>query len=117
MGKSQRVKGANGEREVAKKFQEKGIELLRVPNSGGLQRRPEERGDLIGLTGFHVEVKRQEKASIWAWLEQAESDCLEGLVPLVIFRRNKSKWRVIVPLDDFIEMYMDANKNKNIDTH
>lgn len=112
MGKSERLKGANGEREVARKFRDYGIELLRVPNSGGLQRRPEEHGDLLGLPGFNVEIKRQEKANVWAWCEQSESDALPNTVPLVIFRRNRTKWRVILPLDDFIEMYLNANRTK-----
>ncbi len=111
MGKMQRRKGANGEREVVRKFRERGIELLRVPNSGGLRRRPEECGDLIGLPGYHIEVKRQEKASIWAWIAQAESDALDEVVPLVIFRKNNAPWRVILPLDDFMDLYLNA---KNI---
>ena len=113
MGKAQRRKGANGEREVVHKFREHGIELLRVPNSGGLKRRMEERGDLLGLPGYNVEVKRQEKASIWEWCKQSELDAaFDGVIPLVIFRRNNDKWRVVLPLDDFIGLYLDANKSK-----
>lgn len=48
---------------------------------------------------LHVESKRQETARPWAWIEQAESEAPAGAIPLVAFRRNRSDWYAIVPLD------------------
>ena len=62
------------------------------------------KGDLIGVPGVHVEVKRCERAQIWDWIKQAEKDCERGDIPAVHFRRNRSDWYVSVPLEAFIEL-------------
>ena len=100
MGKSERNKGANGEREVASLFRTYGFDCDRVPNSGGLRLK----GDLIGVPGLHVEVKRQEVARPWAWWEQAESETPPGSVTVVAFRRARSPWLAIVRLDVLAEL-------------
>ena len=58
MSKSERVKGAEGEREVARIYRARGFDVDRVPNSGGLRIK----GDLHGDVPEHIEVKRQEIA-------------------------------------------------------
>lgn len=40
---------------------------------------------------FDIECKNQEKLSIWKAMEQAEANTDPGRVPLVVFRRNRSK--------------------------
>jgi hypothetical protein len=54
------------------------------------------------LPGFHLEVKRQERLRVVEWCEQAEADAAAGAVPLVVFRRSRERWRVVLPFDDFL---------------
>lgn len=104
MGRSQRDKGTKAEREVARILREAGFDVDRVPNSGGLQIK----GDLTGLHGFHVEIKRQETAKVWAWLEQAAAEAPDGDVPLLIFRRSRSEWQACMPFSALIELLREA---------
>ena len=60
--------------------------------------------DVVGLEGFHVEVKRRERVDMVRWCEQAEADCGDGEVPLVAWRRNRDDWRVTLPLEAFLEL-------------
>lgn len=91
-----RNKGAAGEREVAKIiFDELGIKVERNLDqwrSGGY--------DLSGLDGWAIEVKRAKKPLLAQWwtqtLEQAEQG---GLHPVLWYRLDNQKWRVVVPLN------------------
>lgn len=98
MGKASRNKGANAEREVSKILREHGINTHRTPLSGGMQWK----GDVQGWAGHHVEVKRAEKLQIPAWIRQCESDCPDGLIPLLVFRQSRQPWRVVLTLDDYL---------------
>ena len=33
------------------------------------------------------------------------SDCKDGLIPVVIHRKNHKKWKVTMTLDDFMKFY------------
>ena len=59
---------------------------------------------------FAIECKNQEALNIWKSLEQAENNC-EGLTPLLIFKRNKSKIYATVEITDFLDL-LDGNKTK-----
>jgi Holliday junction resolvase len=91
-----RNKGAQGEREVAKIiFDELGIECQRNLDqwrSGGF--------DLTGLDGWAIEVKRAKKPLLAQWwtqtVEQAEQAQLH---PVLWYRLDNQKWRVVVPLN------------------
>ena len=101
MSRRERDKGAAGEREVAAIFRAHGFDCDRVPNSGGLRLK----GDLYGYgLPIHVEVKRQERAQLWQWWEQASSEAGEGVQPVLAFRRNRSEWLAVVRLDDLVEL-------------
>lgn len=99
-GRSSRNKGASGEREVSNIFKAAGYTTHRTPLSGGMQWR----GDVQGVPGYHLEIKRAERLCIPQWIAQAESDCPDGCVPLVVYRSSRQPWRVIQPLTNFIEM-------------
>ncbi len=99
MGRAQREKGANGEREVAAILRQAGFDVDRVPNSGGLR----VRGDLTGVDGYHLEVKRQEVARFPLWLRQANGEC-DGKVPVVVWRPNRGQWTATLPLDALAEL-------------
>lgn len=100
MSRSEREKGARGEREVAAIFRAHGFDCERTPNSGGLR----VKGDLAGNVPAHVEVKRQETARPWAWFAQAQAEATPANMPIVAFRRNDSPWLAIVKLEDLIDL-------------
>ena len=60
------------------------------------------------LIPYSFECKNQEALNIWKSLEQAESNC-EGLTPLLIFKRNKSKVYAALEITDFLNL-LDGNK-------
>lgn len=100
-GRSSRNKGANAERELAKLIGDRlGVTMRRTPLSGGM----DWKGDIVGWPGYHVEAKRCERLSIPAWVKQAEDDCPEGCVPLVAFRSSRQPWRVVIGLDDLLNL-------------
>lgn len=101
MGKSQRDKGARGEREIVDILKQYGFTGRRTPLSGGMVWK----GDLEhNLLSLHIEIKRQERLHLPAWHRQAEDDCPAGKVPCVVYRRNKEPWRISMPFDWFVAL-------------
>ena len=100
-GRRSRDKGSRGELEVAAIFKSFGFDARRTPNSGGLSWR----GDVVGVPGYVLEVKRQETLAVPAWLRQAAADAAVcDSVPVVVFRRSGERWHAIVPLEDFARL-------------
>ena len=96
-----RRKGAVGEREIAKYLREHGFnEARRGQQFKGGADSP----DVVGLTGFHIEVKRVERLDLNAAMEQSIRDCRENETPIVVHRRNNDYWKVTMRLDDFMEV-------------
>ena len=60
------------------------------------------------LIPYSFECKNQEKLNIWSSLEQAENNS-KGHVPLLIFKRNRTKTYAVLELKDFIRLI------KNVD--
>ena len=56
------------------------------------------------LPATAIEIKRCERAEIWKWLAQCEAAARPTDTPIVVFRRNKSKWYACLPLDDVLEL-------------
>ena len=94
---NQRNKGANAEREIANILKDHGIDARR-----GLVFLGEP--DVVGLPGYHLEIKRQETYRIDDWLKQSEEDANENEIPLVIFRKSRQPWRVIIDLEEFLKL-------------
>lgn len=108
-GRASRRKGANGEREVARIFAEHGFDARRTPNSGGLAWR----GDLAGVPGYVIEVKRCERFDVPRWLEQAHAAARGGEVPILAFRRSMGggvagRWHAALPLEDLARLIGEA---------
>lgn len=114
-GKNAKRKGGQYERDIAKKFQSKyGVELKRTPQSGGFAKKSDKADDYRGditivdtkqMLLVHIECKNQKTWQLKQWIEQAEEDCPDGRVPLVIFHQhNSSKDYVCVSLDDFFNL-------------
>lgn len=109
-GRASRNKGANGEREVADILKAAlGIDICRTPRSGAWEHA---KGDLYGVPGFNVEVKRQERARIDEWYAQAKGDAAEDEIAMLVYRKNRDGWKVVLSLDDFISVmksHIDIN--------
>ena len=61
------------------------------------------------LFPFSVECKNQEKLNIWSSLQQAEDNAGEH-IPLVVFKRNRSKTYVAMNIDYLMELLNDKEK-------
>jgi len=95
-----RVKGASGERQVAKILQEKlGLDVkreLRQTQNAGF-------GDLVcePCIGFNIEVKTYAKGTgckeSW-WEQSSRAAARSGLIPVVIYKYDRRPWRVEMPL-------------------
>ena len=96
-----RRKGAVGEREIAKYLREHGFTDARRGQQfkGGA-----DSPDVVGLTGFHIEVKRVERLDLNAAMEQSIRDSAPDETPIVVHRRNNDYWKVTMRLDDFMEV-------------
>lgn len=108
--KSQR-KGAEGEQELATILRGYGYQIQR---GGSLSFG--EVPDLTGLPGVHIECKRAEQLKPYGWMEQAERDAVrfgDGL-PAVFFRRSRSPWLVLMPLQSWMELYQGNRQNTNL---
>jgi hypothetical protein len=105
-GRRSRRKGAVGENEFRDVLRSFGFDARRTPMSGGA----EWKGDLINAQGgspipfVHLEIKRQERLCIPAWIRQAEADAPDDHVPVVVFRQNGQPWRAIVPADHYLRL-------------
>lgn len=100
MGKAQRNKGAEAERELSRIMNENGI----ASHRGYVQFK---QSDLVGIDGIHPEVKRQETTKIWEWYAQAVEEAHKRADghPVVFFRRNRSPWMICTDLAFWLGMY------------
>lgn len=100
MGSSQRNKGANGERELAKLLYGRlGVELkrnLEQSRIGGY--------DLVGLP-FAIEVKRHEELRVNEWWAQASHQAIDArnatgdyTIPVLAWRQSRKPWTFRVPI-------------------
>jgi len=97
MSKSQRTKGAAGERELANLLSD--ALGLKVTRNLGQAR---DSGHDIDLPGFSVEVKRRKRvALLYEAMEQAQSG--EG-TPTVMLRADGKEWLVVMKLPDWIKL-------------
>jgi hypothetical protein len=130
-GKSSRLKGGNYERTIAKKFKDKlQVELTRTPQSGGFAKSSTKgddfRGDIVSLDDtieflLHIECKDHASWSLPAWIKQAEEDCPEGRIPIVIYHRRQKneEGKRVQDVGDYVsiplEMFLDiVDKSKII---
>ena len=105
MGKSQRLKGANGEREVAAILSEYlDIDIRRKLGQA------RDSGNDIDLGPFTVEVKRRKRiGGLYEWLTQTPAQ-----TPVLMLRADGKQWLVTLYLTDFIrlarEEIVEANR-------
>lgn len=100
MSRSQRIKGASGEREVVHIIRDTlGIECHRnldQTRDGGAD---------IYIDPYRFEVKRRARiGNVYEWMQQAENACRPGEKPVVVFRADGCGWLAQVPLDLFLSL-------------
>ena len=96
-----RTKGKRGELEAAHLLKKYGYDARRGQQYSGSNGDP----DVVGLPGIHLEVKRVEKLNIDEALEQSIRDARDEEVPVVMHRKNRTKWKVTMLFDDWIKLY------------
>ncbi len=62
---------------------------------------------------FAIEVKNQERLNIWEALNQAESHVTGQEIPVIAFRRNRSKVYVALEIKDFLKIFCKASSSHN----
>ena len=103
MGKSQRDKGARGERLWRDMCREQGFE--NVERGCQLYQRGSEIADVVGLPKIHQEVKFVEKLNLRAAMEQSERDARENELPMVAHKTSRKEWLVTMRAADWFAMY------------
>lgn len=101
-----RDKGKRGELEAAHLLKKYGYDARRGQQYSGSNGDP----DVVGLPGIHIEVKRVEKLNIENAVEQSIRDAREGEKPAVLHRKNRRKWLVTMPFDEWIVLYQAWEK-------
>ena len=95
-------KGARGEREARDFLRGFGYQVTRGRQYHGRPDAPDlfTANDPI-LQYLHIEVKFAERFSPYKALEQATNDAGSDQFPIVLHRRKKSKWIVVLDAEDF----------------
>ena len=60
--------------------------------------------DVLNVAGCHWQVKRTESLKLWAAIQQAETEAREHDLPIVAFRRNRSKWYCVIEASELIPL-------------
>ena len=113
MSGASRAKGLRGEHEVAAIWEAHGFTVRGLEGGGDHLCVSAPYGATLPIDGqlaaarpplmIHSEVKRQERLQLWQWIAQAEAEAPPGAVPVVAFRRNRSRWYGVVRLDTLAE--------------
>jgi hypothetical protein len=99
-GRGARTKGGSAEREIVEILRAHGWDHARRNFRSGA----DGGGDVLGIPGVSIEVKRRERCSIWEWLEQCFHDARPTDLPLLVFRRNRSQWYACLPLEELLPL-------------
>jgi hypothetical protein len=95
-----RSKGKRGELEF--------IQRHLIPYWPGAKRNLDQFGDdkrdCVEVAGIHFQIKRTEKLELWKAIEQAESEARDHDLPVVAFRRNRSKWYCVIEADELVAL-------------
>lgn len=100
-----RNKGANGERELARKLKEYGYDARRGQQYCGANGD----ADVVGLPGIHIECKRVERLNLYDAIAQSSADAKDSEKPAVFHRKNNCGWLVTMKFEDFMELYGDRH--------
>lgn len=97
MSKSQRTKGAEGERSLcALLSSEFGLTIKRKLGQA------RDSGNDIDAPPFRIECKRRKRAkTLYDWMRQVEKDMSAGDTPVVALRADGEEWLVFMRLPDW----------------
>ena len=108
-------KGKAGELEFCHECQKYGFtNVYRTAQCNG--KLEQSLADCEGLDYIHPEVKRVERLNIDSAVEQAIRDTntkKEKKLPVVFHRRNRKKWLVTMPFNEWVKMYRSYIKDDN----
>ena len=108
MGRASQRKGRAGELELAQLLQGYGYDVQpgQAVSYGATP-------DLVGLSGVHIECKRNERLNVPEAMAQAvrDTDRFRDGAPAVFHRRNRSGWLVTMRLPDWMKMYQKVEKS------
>lgn len=113
MSAMQRRKGATGERELARLLRDLlGADVLRnldQPRQGG--------ADLLGISGWAIEVKRAARPALPAWWQQTceQADRCQ-CKPALAYRLDRHPWLVVVALRHIANGFENAPMALRIET-
>lgn len=102
-----RDKGKRGELEAAHVLKKHGYDARRGQQFAGINGD----ADVVGLPDIHLEVKRVEKLNIDDALEQSIRDAKETEIPVVMHRKNRTKWKITMLFEDWMEFYKAWEKD------
>ena len=108
MGRASQRKGRAGELELARLLLGYGYDVQpgQAVSYGATP-------DLVGLSGVHIECKRNERLNVPEAMAQAvrDADRFRDGAPAVFHRRNRSGWLVTMRLPDWMKMYQKVEKS------
>ncbi len=109
LGRYAKSKGKRGEREIANLLKEHGFTSAR--RTAQFCGKSGDASDVVGLPGYHVEVKYVERLNLWTAVDQAERDSKaheestgEKLTPVIFFRKRGRHWLVCLDAEKFLEL-------------
>ena len=109
LGRYAKSKGKRGEREVANMLKAAGFTAAR--RTAQFCGKTGDASDVMGLPGYHIEVKYVEKLNLWNAVDQAARDSAahqestgEELVPIVFFRKRGRHWLVCLDAEKFLAL-------------
>ncbi len=114
MGKYQKAKGAEGEREFARVLVAHGYTASRGGYQRGSQGTPQRDHDDVkhNVPGIHFEVKRtKERLDVPAAFRQARRE-KPNLTPVIAWRSNRQPWRVIMDAEDFLAILKNQRSGR-----
>ena len=100
IGKNNRLRGQQGEREIAALL----TEALGVPVKRLLGQARDGGADIF-TAPYRWEIKRRKAGNIcYQWMDEAYASLLPGERPLVAFRSDGKKWMVVMPIEEAIKL-------------
>lgn len=96
-------KGNAGERELCSLLAAEGVAVRNDQRYVGGMDNPDISLEM-GNRRFHVECKRAERFNAYEAMEQAIRDANGHAIPIVMHRRNRKQWLVVMNLENFIEI-------------
>lgn len=105
-----KVKGKVGELEFSNLCKEHGYNTRRTAQYNGKEL--DSKADIIGLNGFHIEIKRVQNLNLDNAIEQAVRDNKSKDIPIVVHRKNNKKWKITMYAEDWFKLYEKFKENE-----